>query len=89
MSNAFAVRRDEIKETVQALVVDVCFVNLSHIASTRLHRPTTWSTRTKVASTNTTFRIVLMLAAIGTYVLISRRTTPTTICVSTRFKIGR
>src|SRR5579864_7217820 len=52
------------------------------------HNPTARNTQIPTATTTTTFRMVLMLAAMGMKRLISHSATPTTIKASTRFTKG-
>ena len=52
------------------------------------HNPTTRNTQIPTATTTTTFRMVLMLAAMGMKRLISHKATPTTIKATTRLIKG-
>src|ERR1019366_2179085 len=55
---------------------------------TFVHNPTAWSSHTQTATTTTMFKMVLMLEAIGMYLLIRYKATPTTINTMTRFSNG-
>jgi hypothetical protein len=52
------------------------------------HNPTTCSSQTQTQITTTTFRIDLMLEAMGIYLLIRYKATPTTTSTTTRFSRG-
>jgi hypothetical protein len=55
---------------------------------TLAHNPTACSSQTQTATTTTMFKIVLMLEAMGIYLLIRYNATPTTINTTTRFSKG-
>jgi hypothetical protein len=52
------------------------------------HNPTACNSQTQTATTTTMFNMVLMLEAMGIYLLIKYNATPTTINTTTRFSKG-
>src|SRR5208283_593810 len=92
--NQYGLVRSRSSPAIQpcAPVVAWCTEVAAHPCSrklvTLLHNPTACNSQTQTAMTTTTFRIVLILEAIGIKRLISHNATPTIISTTTKFIKG-